>query len=265
MNNTMITSPAQPTRKSFVEELDLLTPEIAPDQQSKIPRSPNMNGSALLNLYTAEPAIATGDDVVSAAQTGSPVAFRRLHALYSRRLYKTIASITKNPQDAEDALQDTFLRAYLAIQTFEGRSNIYSWLTRIAVNSALMILRKQRARAEVLFDPQPDPQFESLSFEVRDSAPNPEEAYDLDQRQLRTLRAIRRLDPHLRAPIRMQLMHGWSVREISRALNISEAAAKSRLYRARRRLSAAHDLNSSVRLGKGVVCRERGERHGNQQ
>jgi RNA polymerase sigma factor (sigma-70 family) len=107
------------------------------------------------------------------------------------------------------------------IQTFEGRSSIYSWLTRIAVNSSLMILRKQRARAEVLFDPQPDPQRETPSFEVRDSAPNPEEAYDLDQRRLKTLDAIRRLDPHLRAPIRMQLMHGRSVREISRALNIS--------------------------------------------
>lgn len=88
--------------------------------------------------------------------------------------------ITKNPQDAEDALQDTSLRAYLTIQTFEGRSNIYSWLTRIAVNSALSILRKQRVRADVLFDPQPDPQLGALTFDVRDSAPNPEEAYDLD-------------------------------------------------------------------------------------
>jgi RNA polymerase sigma-70 factor (ECF subfamily) len=204
-----------------------------------------MNGAALLNLSTADRAMAAVDDVVSAAQAGPPEAFQKLHALYSKRLYRTIVVMTKNPQDAEDALQDTFLRAYLAIQTFEGRSNIYSWLTRIAINSALMILRKKHARAEVLFDPQPDPQLETLSVEVRDSAPNPEEAYDLDQRQLKTLRAIRRLHPHLRAAIRMQLMHGWSVREISRALNISEAAVKSRLHRARKRLSTAHFLNRS--------------------
>ena len=106
-----------------------------------------------------------------------------------------------------------------------------------------MILRKQRALAEVLFDPQPDPRLETRSFEVRDSAPNPEEAYHLDQHRLKTLHAIRRLNPHLRAPIRMQLMHGWSLRDISRALNISEAAVKARLYRARKRLSAAGDLN----------------------
>ena len=178
--------------------------------------------------------------ILIAVQTGSPEAFAELHVLYYRRLYKIIVGITKNPQDAEDALQDTFLRAYLAIHKFEGRSSIYSWLTRIAVNSALMILRRQRARAELLFDPQPDPQLATLSFEVRDSAPNPEEAYDLDQRQLKTLRAIRRLDPHLRAPIRMRLTHEWSLKEISRALNISEAAVKARLHRARKRLSTAH-------------------------
>jgi RNA polymerase sigma-70 factor (ECF subfamily) len=188
--------------------------------------------------------------ILIAAQAGSPEAFAELHVLYCRRLYKTIVAITKNPQDAEDVLQDTFLRAYLAIHKFEGGSNIYSWLTRIAVNSALMILRKQRASAELLFDPQPDPQLATLSFEVRDSAPNPEEAYDFDQRQLKTLRAVRRLAPHLRAPIRMQLMHGWSIREIGRALNISVAAVESRLYRARKRLSTAHDLNRTPDQGR---------------
>jgi RNA polymerase sigma-70 factor, ECF subfamily len=216
-----------------------------------------MNGAALLNIYSTDRAIATDDDVVSAAQSGSPEAFQKLHTAYSRRLYRSIVAITKSPQDAEDALQDTFLRAYLAIHTFEGRSNIYSWLTRIAINSALTILRKQRARGEVLFDPQPDPQVETLSLEVRDTALNPEQACDLNQRQLKTQRAIRRLDPRLRAPIRMQLMHGLSIMEISRALNISVAAVKSRLYRARQRLSAAHNLSRSERPSNCLVCEER--------
>ena len=102
-----------------------------------------------------------------------------------------------------------------------------------------MILRKRRARPEVLFDPQPDDRCAAIFFEPRDPAPNPEEAYDLCQRQINTLRAIRRLDPKLRAPIRMQMKHGWSVREVSKALNISEAAVKSRLSRARRQLFTA--------------------------
>lgn len=202
-----------------------------------------MNGAPLHNRDSADRTTAAVDDVVSAAQAGSPEAFRKVHVLYSRRLYQTIVAIVKNPQDAEDALQDTFLRAYLAIHKFEGRSNIYSWLTRIAINSAIMILRKQSARAEVLFDPQLETQFP----EVRDSAPNPEEAYCLVQQRLETQRAIGHLDPHLRAPIQMQLTNGWSMREISRALNISEAAAKARLYRGRHRLSAAHRPNRSER------------------
>jgi RNA polymerase sigma-70 factor, ECF subfamily len=167
-----------------------------------------------------------------------PEAFAQLHAIYSRRLFRTILRITKSREDAEDALQDTFLRAHLAFETFEGRSSIYSWLTRIAVNSALMILRKRRTHPEELFNPQPNDRSKTFSFEVRDSRPNPEEACDLRERQLRILRAICRLDPILRPPLRMQVIHGWSVSEISRALNISKAAVKSRLYRGRKSLSA---------------------------
>jgi RNA polymerase sigma-70 factor, ECF subfamily len=177
------------------------------------------------------------DSLVTAVQAGMPDAFAQLYAIYSPRLYRTIIAITKNPEDAQDALQETFLRAHLKVHVFEGRSSIYSWLTRIAINSALMILRKRRIRPEVLFDPQPDDRCETTFFEPVDPAPNPEKAYDLRQRQIKTLCAIRRLDPKLRAPIGMQMKYGWSVREISIALNTSEAAVKSRLYRARQRLS----------------------------
>jgi RNA polymerase sigma-70 factor, ECF subfamily len=191
-----------------------------------------------MSVHNMERASAPRDEIVSASEAGSPVTFEELHAIYSRRLYRTIAAITKNPEDAEDALQDTFLRAHLALHTFKGGSSIYSWLTRIAINSALTILRKRRARPELSFDSQPDDLCGPVSFEVKDSALNPEEAYDLRQRQLQTLQAIHLLEPRLQAPIRMQLVHGRSLREISRALSISEATVKARLYRARRRLSA---------------------------
>jgi RNA polymerase sigma-70 factor (ECF subfamily) len=197
-----------------------------------------MNGPALLD-QTIERVTAPLEDIVLAAQAGSASAFAELYSTYSRRLFQTIISITRNPHDAEEALQETFLRAYLAIKTFEGKSQIYTWLTRIAVNSALMVLRKQRMRPEALFDPQPDDGCETITFEVRDSAPNPEELCVLHQCQLKTVRAIRRLRPHLREPIRMRITHGWSTREISRALNISEAAVKSRIYRARQQLSTS--------------------------
>ena len=179
------------------------------------------------------------DEIVVAAQAGSSAAFEELHSIYSRRLYQTIFSITRNPHDAEEALQDTFLRAYRSIKTFEGKSKVYSWLTRIAINSALMVLRKRRVRSEVSFELQPEDGGETIALDVKDSAPNPEELCILHQRQHRTLRAIHRLSPHLRVPIRMQLARGWSIGEISRALNISETAVKSRLYRARLQLSSS--------------------------
>lgn len=197
-----------------------------------------MNAVTLLD-HPLDRVAAPLDVAVLAAQAGSPAAFAELHSTYSRRLYQTILSITRNPHDAEEALQETFLRAYLAINTFEGKSQIYTWLTRIAVNTALMALRKQRVRLEVLFAPQPDDRCETITFEVRDPAPNPEELCLLHQCQLKTLGAIRRLRPHLREPIRMRITDGWSTGEISRALNISEAAVKSRIYRARQQLSTS--------------------------
>jgi RNA polymerase sigma-70 factor (ECF subfamily) len=218
--------------------------------------------SAALLDHTVERVIAPLDGIVAAAQAGSPAAFGEIHSIYSGRLYQTILSITRNPHDAEEALQETFLRAYVAIKTFEGKSKIYTWLTRIAINCALMILRKQRIRTEVLFAPQPDERFETIAFEVKDSAPNPEELCILHQHRRRTLRAIRRLGPRLQAPIRMQIVRGWSIGEISRALHISESAVKSRLYRARLWLSAAHEPNAFVRSKKDLfaesVVRETG-------
>jgi RNA polymerase sigma factor (sigma-70 family) len=86
--------------------------------------------------------------LVYAAQSGCRAAFDELVSLHSRRVRRTILAITKDSEDAEDAMQESFLRAFLAISRFEGRASFYSWLTRIAINSALMILRRRRARPE---------------------------------------------------------------------------------------------------------------------
>jgi len=200
-----------------------------------------MNGAnhgALLNHRAKPREVEQLNEVVSAAQAGSPGAFAELYALYSRRLYRTIIAITRNSEDAEDALQETFLRAYLAIQTFEGRSTFYSWLTRIAINSALMLLRRRRARPEVLIDSEPDAPAETICFEFQDPSPTPEQVYVLRHRRVTLVRAIRSLDSSLRRPIQMRITTDSSIKEIGRALNISEAAVKTRLHRARLRLSA---------------------------
>jgi RNA polymerase sigma-70 factor (ECF subfamily) len=187
--------------------------------------------------YALEHADARDDEILRAALAGSHGAFAQLHSIYSRRLYRTIIAITKDSQDAEDALQETFLRAYLALHTFEGRSNVYSWLTRIAINSALLILRRRRARPEILFDPCFDARTQAIFVHLKDPAPNPEEAYDQRQRRLILFSAIRNLSPRLRRPLQMQMRRESSITEISKALRISEAAVKTRLHRARLKLS----------------------------
>lgn len=165
-------------------------------------------------------------------------AIPELHALYSRRLYRTIYAITKNGADAEDALQETFLRAHVGLRTFEGRSSVYSWLTRIAINSALMVLRKRRARAELSFEVQGEDGGEVFAHEVQDPAPTPEQRFQQRHREAILHEAVGRLDVRLREPIEMRLEKGSSVHEISVALQISSAATKTRLHRARVRLSA---------------------------
>ena len=175
--------------------------------------------------------------LVSEAQVGSSDSFEQLQHLYRRKLYNTIFAITKHREDAEDALQDTFMRAYIGLQQFEGRSSVYSWLTRIAINSALMILRRRRVRAEVVFDSPADELGATGSLEVRDTALNPEQILARQQRWIHMLEAIEKLDPKLRAPIRVLMTHECSMNEIARALDISVPAVKARLHRARRRLS----------------------------
>ena len=206
-------------------------------------------------IYASEQEIHSDDQIVLALREGSAAAFTELHRLYSRRLYRAIFVITRNPEDADDALQDTFLRAYLGIQFFEGRSTIYSWLTRIAIN-------KRRVRSEVVLHLQPDSIHEAFCPEFQDPSLSPEEVCNLRQRLARVRRAINNLEPQLRQPLRMRIEQESSIEEICRVLQITSAAVKARLHRARRQLSARPDLKRLVtnhgRLSKGASKRDAG-------
>lgn len=187
--------------------------------------------------------------LVAAAQAGSAEAFAELESLYCKRLYRTIFGITKNREDAEDARQETFLRAYLSLHSFQGRSSFYSWLTRIGINCALMVLRRHRGRPEDAFDPFAETEGGNSPFEVRDPRPDPEQVCDQQQRCMEIRYAIEGLKPTLRGPIQSRLAHGSSLGEIARAMNLSEAAVKSRIFRARAQLGAARIFEKAT--GKG--------------
>ena len=184
-------------------------------------------------------------NLVAAARTGSSAAFAELREIYAPRVYRKLVTMTKNREDAEDALQDTFLRAYMALHTFEERSSFYTWVTRIAINSALMILRRRRLHPEVSFDSPSETEEASSGFEFKDTGPSPEHICVHRQRYACLLRSIWNLQPRLRQVIEMQMVDNHSIREIAEALEISEAAVKSRLSRARARLASAHAVRSS--------------------
>ena len=179
-------------------------------------------------------------NLVAAARSGSSAAFAELREIYAPRVYRKLVTMTRNREDAEDALQDTFLRVYMALHTFEERSSFYTWVTRIAINSALMILRRRRTRSEVSFDSPSETEEATSGFEFKDTGPSPEHICVHRQRYACMLRSIWKLQPRLRQVIDMQMMDNCSIREIAQALEISEAAVKSRLGRARARLASSH-------------------------
>ena len=206
----------------------------------------NMNGNTPLRLSLVQLAAQRDEQLVSAAKAGSNDAFAELQNLYARRLYNTIVRITKNHEDAEDVLQDTFLRVHLALCRFESRSSFYSWATRIAVNSALMVLRRRRARPEVSFELPSDGTEDLPHFEVRDSSPDPEQIYHERQQWVRLLRSIQTLQPKVQETIQIRIATGCSMKSIAQTLGISVASVKSRLHRARVRLGSTRDLPNAV-------------------
>lgn len=197
---------------------------------------------------------ACDEDLLLAAKRGSHAAFAELQKAHSPRVFKQILSITRNREDAEDALQDAFLKAYLALPSFEGKSKLSTWLIRIGINSALMILRRRRCRPEGSFEQQQGLEAESGYVDVRDNAPDPEQVYDQQQRCHAIRCALQQLDPKLRVVMGIRLSKEYSMGEIAQDLGVSVASVKARLHRARKRL-----LRSPA-FGKGIPVDSTGKK-----
>jgi RNA polymerase sigma-70 factor, ECF subfamily len=203
-------------------------------------------GNRPLNIPNVQSPAERDAQLVSEAKAGSKDAFSELQNLYSRRLYNTVLRITKNHEDAEDVLQETFLRVHLALDGFEGRSSFYSWASRIAINSALMVLRRRRARPEFSFDLSSGEGCDVPHFEIKDSSPNPEQIYHEREQLLWILRSIDNLQPKMQETMQLSMDKECSMKEIARTLGISVASAKSRLYRARRHIASKRDLSNLI-------------------
>ena len=193
-----------------------------------------MQDARLNQTHFAEVRDATvSTDLLQAAQEGSHPAFETLHKVYSRRLFKQIISITRHHEDAEDALQDALSKAYQALPLFERRCHIYSWLSRIAINSALMKVRQRRGSREMPLEGQGEEDGREREFEIPDPGWSPEDLYRAEEGVRQVGTAIASLDPASQEMILLRVDHGYSMGEIAKELNVSESAVKARLYRAR--------------------------------
>jgi RNA polymerase sigma factor (sigma-70 family) len=193
---------------SFVSKLNTVTPRNEP--------------------YPVDDAI-----LVAVARSGDSSAFAELTRRHSKRILSVIYRITNNWQDAEDVLQESLMRAFVHLHTFESKASFSTWFTSIAMNTALMLLRKQRRFPRLAIDSAIDDRTESDRWEFRDHKDNPEQDYVRQQKAELLRRAIVRLPRKWRSVVELQQMGDLSIKEIAQSLGISQAAVKSRLFRAK--------------------------------
>ncbi len=171
--------------------------------------------------------------LVARAREGDSQAFTALVNQYERRIYRLAKHITQNDEDAEDVLQETFLKAFEHLNTFQGNSKFYTWIVRIAVNEALMKLRKRKSDRTVPLDEPVDTGEEMVTREIAVWEDNPEQRYSREEMQQILDSAVESLKPDFRTVFILRDIEELSTEETAEALGISIPAVKSRLLRAR--------------------------------
>jgi RNA polymerase sigma-70 factor, ECF subfamily len=173
------------------------------------------------------------EQLIAAAKTGRRAPFGELCERHVKKVFRVIHRIMRNREDAEDALQDCLLNAFVHVKDFDERSRFATWLTRIAINAALMKLRKNRGAREVPMD-EPNPSSEPVAQrEFRYDAPDPEESCSLRERKRIVKSAISGMRPRARNIVELIHLQEHSIRETAQILGISTAAVKSRIFHAR--------------------------------
>jgi len=174
--------------------------------------------------------------LVHAAKAGDLEAFSQLVNRYDRNIFRIAQHITHNEEDAQDVVQDAFLKAYQNLEQFQENSKFYTWLVRIAVNEALMKLRKRRNDRTVSLDEDVETEEGSMPREVADWSPNPEQLYGQSELGDILKKTIQGLPPGFRTVFVLRDVEGLSTEETAEMLGLSVPAVKSRLLRARLQL-----------------------------
>jgi RNA polymerase sigma factor (sigma-70 family) len=191
--------------------------------------------------FTSDADQSMSDEVlVAGAKMGHGSVFDELHERHREKMFRVAHRITRHREDAQDAVQESFLSAYIHLKKFDERAGFSTWLTRIAINAALMILRKNRVSREVgLKDP-------ADAVELSNSGPNPEEICARTEQKSALREAIAKLRPTLRNVIELYDLQECSLHETAEALGISVAAAKGRLFHARAALRRTAKLKAAA-------------------
>ncbi|GAB4480252.1 MAG: sigma-70 family RNA polymerase sigma factor [Anaerolineales bacterium] len=172
---------------------------------------------------------------IAALKAGDRAEFARLAASFSAPIYRLALKMTGDPSDAEDVLQNTFLKAMQHIRGFEERSSLSTWMYRIAANEALMTLRRRKFQVPV--DENPDDSDEDLTpMQFSDWCCLPEGEFASAEARQQLDQAIQQLPDSLRVVFLLRDIEGLSIKETGEALDLSETAVKTRLLRARLRL-----------------------------
>jgi len=185
---------------------------------------------------TPTTSVPTGFDessLVAQAKAGDQAAFSELVTQYERKIYRLAKNITRNDEDAEDVLQDAFLKAYTHLDNFKGDSKFYTWIVRIAVNEALMRLRKRKTDRTVPLDEPVELGEETVAREIAVWEDNPEQRYSKEEWRTILDAAVDNLKRDFRTVFVLRDIEELSTEETAETLGISVPAVKSRLLRAR--------------------------------
>jgi RNA polymerase sigma-70 factor, ECF subfamily len=193
---------------------------------------------------------ASDQTLVAIAKMGDQEAFEALVKRHRPRIFALALRYTRVPENAEDVVQETFQKTFLHLSNFEGKSSFLTWLTRIAINEALMFLRTARALREVsIYDSNGEEGTEG-HFNVPDAGPDPE-ARCIQREEARILSiALGRLAPRIRRVLELKELRELSARETARQMGLSLAAVKARVFNGRKKLRKyIADLDTSRKSG----------------
>jgi RNA polymerase sigma-70 factor (ECF subfamily) len=174
--------------------------------------------------------------LVEASTSGDIAAFEELVRRYDRKLLRIAQQVTHKLEDAEEVVQETFLKVFQKLNQFQRNSKFSTWLIRIALNESFLKLRKRRSYAQESPLEYEDPNGDHLPLDVADWSPNPEQLYSRSELQEILRKALEELLPALRVVFVLRDVEGLSIKEAAAVLDLHPSAVKARLYRARLQL-----------------------------